>query len=361
MNGIRLGLAALAWIGLSTAAACGGGGGGSAAATPVGAWQYQSGTLWSDEGAGTLTFFEFHADGSGAVFSASGAGMLGCAPMVYAAVSDEVLFVDVPALELNRLYRWTLENDTLTLTDEQGRATVFARADEVAPQARCEVPVIAEEAPLPYIPEYFSGLVDDGSMLWYEDSTSRILSIDPASWSTGASFTFTSTQYRHVQTFQMGDFWSHCGCGGSQSVERRTPGNVLVDTIDTDVDLGHRIGVRGAAWDGSSLWLSGYSYDDAATHLLEVNSGAEPDVLVSALLIDAYLEGLSFDGTDFWALGWLMGPALVRIDVATGQITRTISLPDTHQWRGLVVRPEAAFVLGLSEDYDQGTVLELTL
>lgn len=124
--------------------------------------------------------------------------------------------------------------------------------------------------------------------------------------------------------------------------------------------LADEIGVRAIAFDGAAgvLWLHGTS-DSGQGRLLKVDPSGEPDVLVAAFDLDAFLTGLAFDGTNLWGVNF-SGQSIVRIDPATGQATGNFAIPDrSAQWRGIASVGGGLVLLG--DTGTEGRLLQLAM
>ena len=113
-----------------------------------------------------------------------------------------------------------------------------------------------------------------------------------------------------------------------KDMQRIQVGGASVDQIDTDTDLGQQIVAFAGVYDGTQLWLAGFSRDLGVTLVLQVNSDAESDVLVGSFQFDRWIQALTFFSGQYWALVSGLGPTLVQLDMVSGKAVRTISLPD---------------------------------
>ena len=348
-NHIRISAAALALLAIATMGCSGGGG----SKTPrlTGSWQYASGSLFPE--VGTLTYLELREDGTGEVLGSRASGMLGCGVFLYAALSSEVIQIDIPSLEVgDRLMRYGVDGDTLTLTEVDGAQTTFVRAESIPAASRCERATETARAAFPDAPGNFTALTFDGTNFYYGTQTDVVLPINATTFATGTPIT-TQTSFPHIFAMDGADFWAHCGCGGSPEAQRTTPAGVAVDLVETGVGLAHEISVRAGAWDGSRLWLYGRN-NDQKNELLRVNSGLEPDQLDAFVALDFEPEAIEYEAGAMWAVVDQIGPVLVSFDPATGDVTRTITLPAAMRYRGLVVTGSTATFL-----VEKGTGSEL--
>ncbi len=329
----------------------------------IGTWQRTSGTLLQAQGLEGLGWLELKEDGSGTLFAKSGAGVVGCAPVVQAQLSEEVLFLDVPALAHNRAYRWAVEGEVLTVTDERDARTTFTRKEAVPAADRCVTAAPLRTHSLTERPAGNGGLGDDGMNLWFtRDSDSVLRAVVPETGALGTTVTLLSS-YDKVVAMQGADFWAHCGCGGSDEIQRRTVADGLVDSINTELDLGNQLSIRGGAWDGTHLWLSGLNRDTDQSQLLKVQSGDEPDTLVATITLASglALRGLAATPTHLWGITHFLGDVLVRLDPVTGAVDRTLSLPVGPSWSGVAIRGDRAWLVGTQQDYSGGVLIEVPL
>lgn len=328
---------------------------------PSGIWEFTGGKLFDYSGF-QPEFLVLNADGSGRLNVSGGDGpVLSCGPLQYALGANRTLVVDDLDFVLDtRVYRFALEGDGLELIDAVGRTASFARADAVDPAKECGSLVRGTLFTGLPRPEQPSGLVYDGAELWYnEEDTDRLVPVDPATGAARPPVAFTSSAYVHA-SLANGDFWTHCNCGGSEEAYRVTRAGQQVDQVNTGTELGEEIGVDAIAFDTTTgvLWLYGWN-DANQGRLLKVDAGGEPDALLEAFDLDAYITGMSFSGNQLWALN-AYGQTVMRIDPATGQVTGTFLIPDrSASWRGIAATGSQLFVLG--DTGSEGAVLSLQM
>ena len=253
-------------------------------------------------------------------------GVLTCGTFTYARAETPTLTMDLRTIGYldTRVMQYTLDgSDGLALAAYDGRTAELVRVDAVPAASDCAaLTEIALFTDLP-IPEYWSGLAFDGAQLWYEvQNVSEIVPVDPATGAAGAPKEFGAFQFEHPHASSGADLWTHCACGGNESVGLVSSTNTLLDEVETGLELGLEVSVRAIAFDAASgtLWLHGYT-NAGERKLLQVDpTGAEPDDLIQAFDLDADVTGLAFDGTNLWALNH-SGRSLARIDPATGTAT----------------------------------------
>jgi hypothetical protein len=318
---------------------------GDLGADPSGTWRHDAGPLLDETGS-RPEFLVFNPDGSGRVnlFDAD-TGILRCDPLRH--VRGLTATVAVEFFEQTRVLRQALDTpDVLRVTESDGGATLFDRATEIDPAFECGTLTVGDRFEGLPRPAGFTGLAFDGSSLWYEEEdTALVHPVDPATGSTGTPLDLGASQFTHVHAMQGSDFWTHCGCGGSQEASRRTSAGAEVDLVETE-PLGRDLRVRAIAYDpvGNVLWLHGQDRTGGPSRFLKVNSDAEPDVLLAEPVFDVFMSGLSWDGAALWGVA---DSSLVRIDPDTAQATASFHIPDASvDWRGVAAVGSELFLLG---------------
>jgi hypothetical protein len=324
------------------------------ACSPEGAWELVEGTFFADE----LRYAEFRADRSLEFDFVHETGALICEGGSFHVLDGSQMLVYVPDLTEGALLMWDYERpdaDTLVLSWTPEQTATFTRLESVPDEAHCrEFTVVQRYEGLPE-PDSWSGLAHDGTSLWYtEDGSSNLVPIDPATGAPGALVAF-GTAFQIVYAAQGADLW--VTQGGTPEAQRRTTGDLLVDSVHTQTDLGHRIQVIAIAFDeaGGVLWLYG-DPDTGPSELLRVDADAEPDVLIDARAFDLSLDALTWDGTYLWGLRG--SGHIVRIDPDTLAVLETYLQPDdSDEWEGIAAVGGHLFVIG--EPDSGGTLLEL--
>ena len=142
---------------LPTVSCSGGGGGGGGTPSLVGVWQYVSGpSLLEDAqsfGGGQpvdarLAYLDLTADGSGTGHASAAGDQVGCGNLIYAVIDENIVRIDLPDANINRTFRYTVDQEQMTLVDENGATTVFTAATAVPPAAQCGTPTTATNTPL---------------------------------------------------------------------------------------------------------------------------------------------------------------------------------------------------------------------
>lgn len=302
-----------------------------------GIWQPSGGEPAMVLSGATLSYLELGGatgvSGLGTIFARAAADVPVCAELVYAASGDDAVAVyaeDVFARgSATQLFLYErVSADVLALTDEDGNRQTFARVASVPTEDACVTVGTTRRVEGLEVDLRFGNLLSDGTDLRIVDDASAVYRIDLAAEALVLQGDLGLTAYDQAVTMQGATFWAHCGCGGSQDVQRLQLGGAQVDAIDTATDLGLEISVRAAAWDGSVLWLAGYSYDSASQLLLEVDSDPEPDVLLASVELGVAPQAMTAMDGDLWTLVDIFGPRLVRIDPASGSVVEVVELPE---------------------------------
>lgn len=285
-------------------------------------------------------------------------GILSCLGLSYAAVNDGAMVYSLEggfgmvlaASEL--LLVEQPDDDTLVLTTPTAHSQTFERVATIPSSAFCELGETAVSVADLGLSYYSSAdLESDGVSLWAVDGDDELLyEIDAATGVVGAGIDVGGfSQFSYPLAVQDGDFWLHCHCGGNQSVERRSVAGILIDEVDTDLDLGQRMGIDTGALDGDGLlWLHGYISGEGF-RLYGVDTSVDPPVLLHDLPFDVMLSGMTFADGALWALTADSGQSVIRIDPSSGLVTRTIKLPAPegtyHRYVGLAAHGEGFYTL----------------
>lgn len=347
----------------------------------VGIWQFQSGPIFSVAAGVQAQFLVLNSDGTGTLFlQHESTGVLSCGDLLHATINGSSLFLDTSAISsesegdgnahpFQLLLFHRPDADTLELTDNEGNPSVFTRQAAVPDNLQCNrLTTVQTFAGLGVTPDFFSGLAFDGTSLWYEEEgTGMVFPINPGTGALGAPIDLGSfSQFSHVHAMQGADFWTHCGCGGSQEADRRDMAGNDVDMVDTqNLDVGNeQISVRGIAYDNSNnvLWLHGFSFNDSVRRFLKINSeGVEPDVLLQKADFNVDFQSMTWDGTHLWAIARIADPqVIIKIDVSTFKAVATYLTPDPLvEWRGIAAVGSSIFLVGNDLD-NLGVLAEVT-
>ena len=359
----------------------------------AGLWQFSSGDSFASLHVSDLQYMDFNPDGTGMIYYKDKFGVLANNAFFYAVLNESAVSIDFGSGGTRSIHRVDLpytprqpiegfgfpgtvmgtyvkdeETSTLTLTDTGGDPIELSYTEGKVPEKLLmgELSVQKAYTDLEIEPEYQTGLVYDGTSLWFEEyGTETIYPFDPASETidTGSAVDVSSSDHTHIRSFQDGHFWANSATGGDETVQRIDPSSpgTPVDSVDTDTDLGNKLNLDGLAWDDSHLWLSGTNDEDIC-QLLKVDSDSEPDSLV-----DTYdflsLDSLTADGTDFWALYQYLGHAVIKFTVddsagITVQSSYTLPRQDIF-WLGVDVVGTDLYLLGENSE-DAAVIYKVT-
>lgn len=328
----------------------------------VGAWELVSSELDMDFlQVGELVYLAFEDDPPRVgIYGRNGAiGLNGCRQAYYLTqsglVSIWIPLVRCGSLDLGYTFAYTVEGDRLILEYANGRKAEFRRVDAVPEAAQCRYAQLGEpvSVQLPADRASPSNLVSDGAQLWVAAEDGNVYPVDPATGAVGAGQPLSGS-YNHIQSWQGAAYWATCWCGNIRDIRLVKVGGTVLDSIDTDADLGHPLSIRSANYDGTRLWLAGFNRADDIYEILKVNSNAEPDVLEGVYAFDQSLSALTQHEGKLWGLTYFAGAQVVEIDPAAGRVTRAYVLPDLDEgeyYGGLASFDGALYVLA----QDRGT------
>lgn len=280
----------------------------------------------------------------------------------YASIGDLVLIVQLYEDYPEILY-YTADDEHLVVTQWDGLQTTLSRAAALPPEYQIRpLREVTRHTGLPE-PYYGTGLVYDGQSLLYLGYLSNTVQrVDPDTGALGTPLTLSS--HGHVHAFQEGSFWAHCNCGGSTSVQRRTPADVLLDQIRFFDDLALDFGVEAIAVDGSNgnLWVYGELDDDNQGRFLKLDTSGEPDVLLETIEFDHWIRAMVWHDGYIWALvSWPY--AVYQIDTTTAKVVATYDVPDKRtEFDGMTVIDGRIFLVGTDylTDEAEGVIVELS-
>lgn len=359
----------------------------------AGLWKFSSGDSFASLYVSDLQYMHFNPDGTGMIYYKDDFGVLANNAFFYAVLNESAVTIDFGTGGTRSLhvagsppsprqpigifgfpgsgqtvmgtYVKDEETSTLTLTDTGGDAIELSYTEGEVPEELLmgELTVQGEYTDLEIEPEHHTGLVYDGTSLWFEEYvTDTIYPFDPVSeiLNSGSAVDLSAADpYTHIKSFQDGHFWTHSASGGDEDVQRIDPTSpgTPVDTIDTDTDLGNKLNMDAMAWDGSHLWLSGSNEEDIY-QLLKVDSDSEPDDLVQTYEFVS-LDSLTADGTDFWALYPYLGNAVIKFtvdDSAGVTVQSSYILPRQDiSWKGIDVVGTDLYLL--AENSEEAAVI----
>lgn len=330
----------------------------------VGNWQPGEGDLFPFFPGVESVVLQLRDDSTGElVLRDPESGALACLDLIYAELSDEAVFIDLEVYDevsafQPKNFAFAVDGNELTLTDNVGRSQTFTKLEAVPAGAECQAfsEVVASDA-LEADPLSETGLVSDGSSLWFgadDQPSDKLMPYVIAAGRLGVPIDLPSN-VAEVQAYDGTLLWFHTGVGYIAS--GRNFADVEIDTIDTDLDLGHRLSIRAMAWDGTHLWFSGQSNATGERELLQVDIGTK--TLVNRYDFPLELSALTWDGTQFWGILSGSPSPLLQIDPDTRQVVATYEIPGYGQlfnrYLGLAAVDGALYVLMENRGPDSNT------
>ncbi len=343
------------------------------ACSVLGIWEFSSGSLswYAEEASIALDVLVFEAGGEATAYSSDpNSNAVSCAqPLVYL-VEDDVLAVQSPVgLVGAGLYVVAHpDNDTLEFTDLTGQTARFTRVSAVSANLICETLTIANTYNLPGTEiNGPTGLAYDGTnTLWFTNDDYEFVPFDITTGTAGAAVTpvFGFGSFQQIHAIEGSDYWLHCYCGLNEEARRHTTAGVLVDSVNTNTDLGNSVDIESMAVDtsGGILWIQGRHNTNKTELLLRVDSGAEPDVLLDSFTFGVEARGLTWDGTRLWGVVRPGGisQTIVQIDPTNGEITATYRNPSLAlSLSGIAAVGSDLYVIG-SDRSNRTQILQLT-
>lgn len=284
-------------------------------------------------------------------------GRLVCESGIYTAGTDGVLDVALARDDGDAdAYLYERDGDTLTLWNAYAEMQTFTAVDAVPEASVCGSVSAGAEVTFDVEVTSFGNLLFDGTDVRLP-TDDGVVKLDLTARTASDTLTY-SASYRHQLTMQGTDAWGHCGCGGSEEIVRSSIGGATVDTVDTDA-LGHRVSVRAAAWDGSHLWVTGYSYDSGATRLLKIDSDAEPDMVLLDIELGDSPQALVASGGVLYGL---IQTSVVEMSKTTGMATQTWQLTNEGSYYPFgLTHDGTSLYVGDTTDNGQTRVTRVTL
>ncbi len=357
---LLLGLLATVFVGCSDD-----GNQGAATQELVGSWQPGEGELFRFFPGAEFLVMQLREDGTGEfVFREPESGALGCLDFIYAPFGDGAVFIDMEIFDeasafSPKSFAFAVDGEAMTLMDNVGRSQTFIKLDVLPAGAECQAfSEVLSSNELEADPHTETGLVWDGSSLWFgadAQPNDQLLQYDPVLGTLGAPIDLPSN-VAGVQAYDGSFLWFHTGAG--YIVSRRDFADVQIDSIDTDLDLGHRLSIGAMAWDGTHLWLSGESSTAGERELLQVD--ATTKTLINSYPFALDLAALTWDGTYFWGIVFGSPSPVVRIDPDTRQVLGTYEIPGYGQlfqrYRGIAAADDVLYLLVENGPRDPSTV-----
>lgn len=356
-------LAALTLVAGALAGCSGGGGGGSSKSKLEGVWQRAEGSLFVTDGLEELRFLDLRDGGRGTLYGLQNStGIRECSGLLYSVSSEGTVTLDVPdlngGLSQARLLLWDRDGSELTITDQDGNATLFTKTDEVPATEACTYPTTTVVPLQTQFPGYSGNLAAAGGFLWYENSLGQLVSIDPLTGTTAS--TLASSPGYPVAAEAGGNLWTICHCGGDETITRWALPSTNVDDVNMDTVSGHNFSIEAAAVSSSSghLWVAGYQYDTATNALYEIDTSAEPDLLLQGS--EGPLDGRAFTFVDGerWVLAYGLTAKIVRIG-PDGLAAATLSLPGAVSYSSSFTSLDGDFYLTIYDAQYQSALMRV--
>lgn len=357
-------LASLVVLVLSTAslAGCGGGGGGGGSSKPKleGVWERTQGTLFVADGLEQLRYLDLRDGGQGTIYGLQeSTGLRECAGLLYSASREGTLTLDAPDLNDGesqaRLLLWERDGDELTITDQDGNATVFTRTDEVPATEACTFATTTVFPLAASFPGYSGNLASDGTYLYYQTSADVLVALDPMTGTTAS--TLAGSPGFPIAAEANGDLWTMCHCGGDM-LRRWTLPSTNVDDVDVEDLLGSGFSIEGAAVSGGRLWVPGYRYDTGTSVLMEIDATGEPDVLVQTHTGPLDGRPVTFVDGERWVLAYGLTPKIARVGT-DGRAAETLSLPSSVDYPYGFTSHGGVFYVTVYDDLYQSALVRI--
>lgn len=320
-----------------------------------GVWEPAAGDLFAFSSGFDFRFLELNDDSTGTAFlEHSKTSSLFCLDLIYARLSDETLSIELEAFDtisgiLPQNFLYEVDDASLSLSDASGRSQDFSRVEAVPETSRCRsFSEVTTYAGLGANPLSRTGLVYDGALLWFGGQgffTELFRSFDPSTAELVSPFPTRPSSYAEVHAYENSHFWFPATTNTIAS--RRDADDVEDDTVDTELDLSHKLFIDAMAWDGEFLWLAGQSDSNRRHSFLKVDTATK--ALVSENRFDIELNGLTWDGEYFWAVVALSASPIVKIDPATFQTVATYEIPGVdpffHDYLGIAAVGGELYIL----------------
>lgn len=313
----------------------------------AGVWEVTAGDLFSSTSGGALQYLELNIDGTGAIYRRfATTNIIRCRDIDYAVVSSSVVLISDFGL-----FQYQSSGSTLQLSDVNTTMASFASATEVPSSSRCKsFSNVMEVGLVQPAPREGTEIAYDGSVFWYSGITEdffivKIFSFDPMTQSVTDELDWTFAA-PSVGAFQGPNVWSY----GGDEASLRSLANMEVDRVRFGFgsSFDDDYSPNALAWDGTHLWVHARDFNNDTRELLQVDTSADPKMIVSAMPFDARVISLAFDGTDLWAL-LDFPPAVVRLDAEAARATETYEFPEVEgniNWRGIEFAGTDLFFLG---------------
>ncbi|MDX2086454.1 MAG: hypothetical protein SFX73_01335 [Kofleriaceae bacterium] len=330
----------------------------TAAARLAGTWAATSGAAFKN--IGELRFAVFTAEGAGSLYVRSSSGIKAELPALYALLDERVLTIATTrdGGDQSEFFRYAFPDDnTLELTNIVGETQRLTRADAIGDAAPKTLTLRTYDLEEQYKPQYWSGLVGDATGLWFsfEGGYRHFVPENPAE-STTRAYAGTTGQYEYISAIEGTAFWLTCGCGNNAYMSRYNEAWSQTGGFDLgDEPISTLLSISGAFWDGTHLWVGGYSYTHTDQRLLKLDVSSSASVVQTIELETPSMAGFVFKEGHLFAISYFLDEqTIVELDPVTGAVVETYALPEdlrTSQIRGLGVYGGEVYTLAV---YDGG-------
>ena len=336
-------------------------GGGSSSKTDdngraAGHWQIQGSTTFGF--VPNVTYLDLAKDGSALLNTSDPVmGAVSCGRLIFAVLNDKILSIQFPGGGVN-YFQYKRSGSTLTLTDAFGAQTTFKSVASIPAASTCTA--LPASSPL-YFPAtnsptlgYGPHFAGEGSRFWYFRNTYDVGWYDLATGSTGGGFLYGQMP----DAVQGATIWAE----NNDAIVRMDTAGTVVDTVTTsDPTIGIDLSINTATFDGTDLWLGGNTTNANRTNMwLKIDSGVEPDLLLSSGLLPSYPEGMAVRNGHLFVLSQSVGDTLIEIDPATGAPVQSYLMPPGPQyWQGLAIVNGTVYSLS-ADDYNHPVAYPLT-
>jgi hypothetical protein len=317
----------------------------------VGVWRAVGGELFGGgSGSAQVQYLELTVEGTGAMRTAyEPYGILGCGLELFHVDLGGLVTIDFGQGGTRLLRYETPDANNLVLSDQLGRELTFERVAEVPESSKCRtVTPVSTTTDIRPSAGYWSGLAyQSASSIWYTNDNGTMQSVNPSTGVVTAPNANTSG-YDYIQTFDGANYWAHCACGGNETMQLLAPGGAApVETLNTTT-LGAEINIYGVASEGSTLWVSGYSYDTSSFRILKVTGATNARTLADSFEF-AQVNGIAALNGKLWMIA---NATLVEVDPVAKKATATYTLPTTAEWSDLSAGGGSLWIFGSEPDGD---------
>jgi len=296
----------------------------------VGSWEPLDGEIFRFFPEVEFVVLELREDSTGvATFRHPESNVLACVDLLFTQLSEDAVFMEIEVFNeyaafVAKSYAYDIQDDLLGLTDSTGRRQIFSRLSSSPEGSECVklAPTVLVEASETRLRD--TGLVSDGAALWFGANAGMSDALIPFDLNDEALGTPLDrpSGVNEVHAYDGSLFWliaplDHIATG-------RDRADVEVDTIDTELDLGHKLYIGAMAWDGAHLWLAGRSASTDTAELLEVDPTTK--TLVNRYDFSIDLRAMTWDGTHLWGIVPESPSPIVQIDLDSQQVSSTYEI-----------------------------------